>query len=132
MNLLNWYLKPKSVDADGKLYERLGIQTFKKITPFEILGRIQNRKIKTLKKLNTARLKKYSKDTVAGEIAYLFSFVFILSVSLLFVIENLNAFSMMLLLINILVNLYPIFLMRYNRFEISRVLKISVTEMLNK
>lgn len=132
MNLINWYLKPKSIEADGKLYERLGIQTFKKITPFEILGRIQNRKIKTLKKMNATGLKKYFKDTVAGEIAHLFSFVFLLSIALFFVIENLYGYSVTLLLINILVNLYPIFLMRYNRFKISRVLKISVTELLNK
>ena len=132
MKLFNWYLKPKKIEANGKLYEKLGVQIFKKITPIEILNRLRSKKIKILKKLNVNGLEKYFRDTIAGEIAHLISFIFLVVINVYMIAENLYLYSIILFILNIIVNLYPIFLMRYNRFIIARVLKKSVIELINK
>ena len=130
MTFLKWYLKPKSIEADGRLYEKLGIAVFKKFTPFEILGYVSNRRIKTLKKSSLPAVKKYFRNTISGEMAHLAALIFLSVIITFFITEGLIAASVILLLINVLVNLYPIFLMRYNRFRIAKVLKKEIMELL--
>ncbi|MEQ8243955.1 hypothetical protein [Fulvivirga sp.] len=128
--ILNWYLKPKNIEAEGRLYEKIGINSFKKITPFEILGFIKNRKMKTLNNSTLSGVKKYFRDTISGELAHLASLFFLFALATFFTVKGLLADSLILVLINILVNLYPIFLVRYNRLRIAKVLKKEVLELL--
>ncbi|MCO6164071.1 hypothetical protein [Flavobacterium sp. NRK F7] len=131
MNFLYWYLKPKKIELNGELYQTLGVDYFKSITPFELIGKIKNTKTVTIKRKNQTELKKYFKDTIAGEIAHLVS-LFILFVVVAFcILKELFVTAVLFFLTNILVNLYPIFLMRFNRFRISKVLNKPIEELLN-
>lgn len=118
---MEWYFRPYKVEKNGLIYDKLGIKTFLKLTPFEIASKIRKKKTTVIK--NKKDLKKYYKDTKNGELAHLISFLVILIASILSIFKENYFISIILFFLNILVNLYPIFLMRYNRFRISRILK---------
>ena len=99
-----------------------------KITPNEILYRIENRKRWTIK--NRRDLKKYFRDTISGELAHLGSFIILMIGTVILIYKESLIIAIILFILNVVINLYPIFLMRYNRFRISKTLKKPVTELL--
>jgi hypothetical protein len=118
--LLNWYLFPRKFEANGAIYKFLGVKMFVKITPYELLARFEGRRRWSLNK--RGMLKKYFKDSVAGEVAHFFSFLFLLAIVISLLSEGVIFWGMAVLLLNILINLYPIFLMRFNRLRIAKAL----------
>jgi hypothetical protein len=128
---MNWYLKPRKIEQNGKIYELLGIKTFVKFTPTEILARIQKKKKRRVFKSKKGLIK-YFRDTLIGELAHVASLCILLIGSIVFVVKEFYFEAIILCIINVIINLYPIFLMRYNRIRIASVLKKSIPDLYQK
>jgi hypothetical protein len=116
--LVNNYLKPKSWENDGQFYVNLGVKYFFKITPFEIRRWLTGKGAKRIK--NRKEMEKYYRETILAELTHLASFIFVLAVSLYIGFTGGLWMAITINLLNVLANLYPIFLMRYNRFRIGK------------
>lgn len=119
--VLDLYLLPKKIELTGRIYERLGIKTFLLFTPTEIRNKISGRKSKIIK--NKTRLRFYYRDTILGEIAHLFSFLLLICIAMYFAFEGESLALVVISFANVLFNIYPIFLMRYNRIRIAKNVK---------
>lgn len=122
------YFKPKYFETYNQktIYEYLGIKNFKKylITDGDLV-----RKWRNVKQINLTRnskileLQKAEKETRKYEIIHL---IFIL-VSVLIVVFKYDQLSviqwLLIIAINLYANVYPIFLQRYNRIRILRILE---------
>ncbi|WP_256003429.1 glycosyl-4,4'-diaponeurosporenoate acyltransferase CrtO family protein [Pedobacter deserti] len=117
------YFLEKKWEQKGKLYEYFGINIYRKLlvwTGWEKLTR------KTLPiGNNTEALTKLYQQTKISELNHTVIFMIVLGfnvyVALIFGFSR----SLSLLILNILLNLYPIFLQRYNRPRIKRALTLS-------
>ena len=122
------YFKPRDFEQikDRTIYDFIGIRTFKKYLPTS--GDLV-RKWKKINQFNPARLprtealhllelktRNYEWRHILG------TFLFILLI--LLIDKKLTLFDMLFLwLLNMFVNLYPIFLQRYNRIRILKLIK---------
>ncbi|MEL6970331.1 MAG: hypothetical protein AAFO02_09180 [Bacteroidota bacterium] len=122
-------MRPKTWEHNGKVYERLGVQGFVRFTPHVLWRKITGQPAKPF--INRRNLRSYFRSTVAGELAHVGSLMIMLIGSLLLYSKGYLIESLLLGGMNILVNLYPIFLMRYNRFRIAGVLGQSIQELLS-
>jgi hypothetical protein len=107
------YFYPKSFERSGKLYESLGVRTFKKYCP---TGEVWNKCLnyRDVKGNSTEDLRNYEKQTrifegihVVGGIAF-------------FALFGLNPIG---LLTNALINFYPVITQRYNRSRIQNIVE---------
>lgn len=124
------YFKPKHFETykQRTIYEYMGIRQFKKylITDGDVV-----RKWKKIRHINLDRnnrileLQHAEKETRKYEISHLV-FIFITLVILFFNYHRLSSLQWILIIvISIYANIYPIFLQRFNRIRILRVLKIA-------
>ncbi len=122
------YFKPKRFEfyRDRTIYELIGIKTFKKYLP--TTGDIvrQRRKIVQIK-IGVAdkidELYRYERQTRNYEWRHLIG-VLIFIVLTLLIDRKFTAYDWVLLTaLNLFINIYPIFLQRYNRIRIIKVLK---------
>lgn len=121
------YFEPKSFERykNRTIYEYLGVKAFKKylITDGDLVRRWRG--IKQLNHHKESRmedLKKAFRETLKFEVIHLF----FLLLSLLIVLVQYHEMTLLKLsiifLINLYANIYPIFLQRYNRIRLLRVL----------
>lgn len=134
-NFVRYYLKPKSWElyGDRPIYELFGIKFYKKYLP--TTGDLA-RKRKNLSQINITNnrineLYKYEKKTVRyewrhliGAIVYIILFIIVAGYSY----KNFTFFDWSMAIIfnsvlNLGINIYPIFLQRYNRIRIIKILK---------
>jgi len=120
--LTSSYYNEKKWERRGKIYEHLGVNFFRKLlvwTGWEKMSRKSNPV-----KNDTKALVHLHYQTKKSELGHLI---------ILFVVLGFNVFvafkfgffkSLWLLILNVLLNLYPILLQRYNRPRIARVIKI--------
>lgn len=121
-----YYFRPKAFEnrQDGKVYEKLGVRFYKKYVPTG--GNYFKERINFRPITNAASKEKglewLLSFTRSAEFVHvlLFAFTFVVSVSALFRGEFRGAFVSTL--INLIVNIYPIMLQRYNRVKIIKVL----------
>ena len=122
------YFKPHRLEVRGKktIYDYLGIKIFKKylITDGDIVRKRRN--IKQLHLQEDGRLvalEKAERQTRKFELIHLI----FLAITILIIVLNYSNLSIqqwvMINLINLYANIYPIFLQRYNRIRIMRVLE---------
>lgn len=114
--LADLYFTPRFWERSGKLYELLGIRFFKKYLP--TTGDLMQRKVwrrKTLGDGRTKTLKSYERTTRMCEVTHLIFFFAYFSLFLVPGNTTLDVVS------NLLVNVYPIMLQRYNRARLYRV-----------
>lgn len=121
------YYKPKKIECLGNrpIYEFIGIRLYKKYLPFtgDIARRwrhITQVKLHSAERIN--ELYKYEKQTRKYEVRHLAGAI--LFIVLVFVSgKELTLFDRVFLtLLNLYVNIYPVFLQRYNRIRIIQVL----------
>lgn len=123
---MNQYFRPKKFELykNKTIYDLIGIRWFKKylITDGNLVR--QWRKVKSI---NSGKNKfdefyKAEKETKKYEIIHLtFVLIFVLIVGLKF--KNITLLNwIIILLINLYANIYPIFLQRYNRIRIIKVI----------
>lgn len=122
------YFNPKyfEVYKNKSIYEYLGIKHFKKylITDGDLVRRWRNIKQINLKANDRiGNLKKAEQETRKYEIIHLF----FLLMTILIIAFNFQKFSplqwVIINIINLYANIYPIFLQRYNRIRILKLLK---------
>ena len=117
------YYDEKSWEQKGKIYEKLGINIFRKflvLVGWEKVVRKGNPIEKNTKALN--HLKYGTKQSEFGHIIILF---IVLGFNIVVFFKYGFAAALWLLVLNIFLNLYPIFLQRYNRPRLIRAIRIS-------
>lgn len=121
------YFEPKFFEhyKNRTLYEYLGVKAFKKylITDGDLVRRWRGiKQLNHHKESRTEDLKKAIRETLKFEVIHLF----FLLLSLLIVLVQYHEMTLLKLsiifLINLYANIYPIFLQRYNRIRLLRVL----------
>ncbi len=117
--LLLSYFAPKNFEE--KLYSVLAVDKFVQITPLAIWARISGKNNTIVKSKRSAL--KYFRETLLGEVSHLTCLIFLFLVSCFaFSIGDFLA-GIAFIFFNLLVNLYPIFLMRHNRLKIAKTLR---------
>lgn len=121
--LTSSYYNVKGWEHGGKVYEPLGVNFYRKLLVWigwEKLNKKANPVEKSTNALMTLRYK--TKQSELGHLIILF-IVLGFNVYVAFKFGVLK--SLWLFLLNVLLNLYPIFLQRYNRPRIERALRLS-------
>jgi len=116
------YYDEKEWERKGKIYEDLGINFFRKLlvwTGWEKLIRKSN----PIEK-NTKALVNLHYQTRKSELDHLIILLIVLGFNVFVVFKFGVVKSLWLFILNVLLNLYPIFLQRYNRPRIERVLNL--------
>jgi len=117
------YYNEKDWELKGKLYEFLGIHFFRKLLVWFGWEKL-NKKSNPVEK-NTDALIHLQYRTKQSELGHLIILVIVLGFSIFVAFKFGIIESLWLLLLNILLNLYPIFLQRYNRPRLERAIKLS-------
>jgi hypothetical protein len=121
--LTNQYFKEKAWERRGKIYETLGINFYRKLLVWIRWERI-SKKTKSVKK-NTKALLNLHYQTKHDELGHLIVLIIVLGFNIFVAFKFGVLKSLWLLIVNILVNLYPVILQRYNRPRIQRTLQLS-------
>jgi hypothetical protein len=121
-NLTSPYYTARAWEHKGKLYEYFGINLFRQllvIIGWEKLNKKSNPIEKSAKALehNLLRTKK-------SELGHLIIFLIVLGVTLIVIINRGLRDAIWLIIFNIILNLYPVLLQRYNRPRIERALQL--------
>ncbi|MCW3464739.1 hypothetical protein [Chitinophaga nivalis] len=117
------YYHEKEWEQKGKIYEQLGINLFRKLlvwTGWEKLNKKSNPIAK-----NTAALVHVHYQTKKNELGPLIIFLIVLGFTIFVAFQFGVRRSLWLLVLNVLLNLYPIFLQRYNRPRVARAIQLS-------
>jgi len=122
------YFSPKTFEfyRDRTIYDLIGIKIYKKYLP--TTGDIvrQKRKITQIKISNTGKINelyKYERKTRNYEWRHVMGAIIFIGLTLM-LYRKLTIFDWIFLpILNLYINIYPIFLQRYNRIRIIKVLK---------
>lgn len=107
-------------EINGKIYKKLGIKAFKFIllnSPFVLL----NKGLK-LKKNDKAQISQLEKKMKIVEFGHLIGAIMVFAIMPIMFYRSWK-FSIWLMIFNILFHIYPIFLQRYNRLRIERIMR---------
>ncbi|ETZ24112.1 hypothetical protein [Pedobacter sp. V48] len=117
------YFKEKEWERSGKIYEYLGINFFRKLLVWIGWEKVI-RKSNPIEK-NAKALVNLHYQTKKSELDHLIILLIVLGFNMFVALEFGVLKSLWLLLLNVLLNLYPIFLQRYNRPRIARAINLS-------
>lgn len=117
------YYKEKEWEDRGKIYELLGINLFRKLLLWIGWEKL-NKKSNPIEK-NTISLSHRHYRTKQSELGHIIIFIIVLGFTVFVALEYGIRESLWLLVLNILLNLYPIFLQRYNRPRYQRAIYLS-------
>lgn len=121
--LASSYYDQKKWERRGKVYEHLGINFFRKLlvwTGWERLIRKSNPVEK-----NAEALIHLHNQTKKSELGHLIILVLVSGFNFFVAFKFGFSKSLWLLVLNILLNLYPVLLQRYNRPRLARIIKLS-------
>jgi hypothetical protein len=121
--LTSSYYNEKGWERRGKIYKHLGINFFRKLlvwTGWERLNKTSN----PIEK-NTKALMNLHYQTKKSELGHVIILLIVLGFNVFVAFKFGVLKSLWLLVLNILLNLYPIFLQRYNRPRIERAINLS-------
>lgn len=117
------YYKEKKWENRGKVYELLGINFFRKLLLWIGWEKL-NKKANPIEK-NTKSLSHLLYRTKQSELGHIIIFIIVLGFTMFVALEHGIRESLWLLVLNILLNLFPIFLQRYNRPRYLRAIYLS-------
>lgn len=117
------YFEEKQWERRGKVYENLGINMFRKILVWIGWEKL-NKKANPVKH-NTIALQHLHYQTKKSELGHLVILLIVFGFNLFVAFKFSVLSSLWLLALNILLNLYPIFLQRYNRPRIERAIHVA-------
>ena len=120
--LASSYFNQKHWERKGKFYERLGINYFRKVLVWIGWERVIRKSNPIEKNIKTLTNLHY--QTKKSELDHLIILIIVAGFNVLVAFKFGIVESLWLLLLNILLNLYPIFLQRYNRPRIERAINI--------
>jgi hypothetical protein len=125
----NKYYRIKHFEREGKIYESLGIKWFKKL----LLKIARSRKNEApfnryfLKELSIEGIIEFENKSKKSERSHVIIAIIILvyQFRIIIFLEGISdvLFLLFFTVLNVLTNIYPIFLQRYNRIRIKRVLQ---------
>lgn len=120
--LIELYLTPRFWERNGKLYEFLGIKIFKKYVPTsgDYVRRHWGRTLRRIKSIEGAR--EYEKTTRVSELAHVTLFLVSVPLMVLYLILGVVGPFWSLVVANLLINIYPVMLQRYNRARIYKII----------
>ena len=121
--LTSSYYDPKSWERSGEIYRYLGVDFFRKLLVWIGWEKLI-RKSSPIEK-NTKALVHLHYQTKRSEIDHLIILIIVLAFNVFVAIQYGILKSMSLLILNVILNLYPILLQRYNRPRIERALNLS-------
>jgi hypothetical protein len=116
------YFKEKNWEQKGKTYEQLGIHFFRKL--LVIVGWEKLNKKENPVKNNLAALIHLEYRTKQSELGHLIIFFIVGGFSIYVAIRYSFSASSWLIFLNLLLNIYPILLQRYNRPRLQRAIQI--------
>jgi hypothetical protein len=115
--------KEKGWERGGKIYEKVGVNFFRKVLVWVGWEKL-NKKLNPVEKNTKALLHLYD-QTKKSELGHFIILLIVIGFDVYVAFEFGIAKSFWLLGLNILLNLYPIFLQRYNRPRIERAIILS-------
>ena len=121
-NFKSNYFKEKVWEKGGKIYEKLGINIFRKL--LVLIGWEKLNKKANPVKNDIDALTILAYRTKQSELGHIIIFFIVLGFTICVSIEYNFAESLWLILLNIILNVYPILLQRYNRPRLYRALKL--------
>ena len=121
--LTSSYFNEKTWELKGQLYESLGINFFRKLLVWIGWEKL-NKKSNPVEK-NTQALTHLHYRTKQSELGHVIIFSIVMGFTVFVVFKFGILTSLWLLILNIILNLYPIFLQRYNRPRIERDVNLS-------
>jgi hypothetical protein len=121
--LTSSYYNEKGWERRGKIYEPLGINFFRKLLVWIGWEKL-NKKATPIEK-NTKALMNLRYQTKKSELGHVIIFIIVLGFNVFVAFKFGVLKSLWLLILNVLLNLYPIFLQRYNRPRIERAINLS-------
>lgn len=116
------YYKLKSWEQGGKIYEKLGINIFRKLLVLVGWEKL-NKKANPVKN-NIEDLTHLAYRTKQSELGHIIIFFIVLGFTIYVGIKFTIADSLWLIFLNIILNVYPAFLQRYNRPRFQRALEV--------
>ena len=117
------YYLEKVWERKGKIYESFGINFFRKLLVWIGWERL-NKKSNPIEK-NTKALMHLHYQTKQSELGHVIIFIIVLGFNVFVAFKFGILKSLSLFILNILLNLYPILLQRYNRPRIERAINLS-------
>lgn len=117
------YYNDKAWERRGKIYESFGINFFRKLLVWIGWEKL-NKKSNPIAK-DTKALAHLHYQTKKSELGHLIIFIVVLGFNIFVAFRFGIHKSMWLLVLNILLNLYPILLQRYNRPRLERAINLS-------
>ncbi len=117
------YYNEQPWERGGKIYQSLGIDFYRKLLVW--IGWEKLNKKAALVEKNTEALKHLHYRTKKSELGHLIIMIIVLGFNIFVALKFGIVKSFSLLILNILFNLYPVLLQRYNRPRIERAIKIS-------
>ena len=120
--LIELYLTPRFWERNGKLYKFLGIKVFKKYVPTsgDYVRRRFGATLIRIKSIEDVR--EYEKHTRASELAHVTLFLATVPLMVLYLILGVVGPFWSLVVANLLINIYPVMLQRYNRARIYKII----------
>ncbi|MCC8408800.1 hypothetical protein LJ707_07655 [Mucilaginibacter sp. UR6-1] len=117
------YYDEKNWERGGKIYEQFGVNFFRKLLVWIGWEKL-NKKNNPVAK-DTAALVNLHYQTKKSELGHVIILFIVLGFNVYVAIQFGFIKSLSLLILNILLNLYPVFLQRYNRPRIARAINLS-------
>ncbi len=117
------YYDSKNWEQKGKVYEKFGVTIFRKI--LVLIGWEKVIRKSTPIEKNTSALKNLYLQTKKSEFNHLIILIIVSVATVCVAIQYGVIKSLWLVILNVLLNLYPILLQRYNRPRIARMLNLS-------
>ena len=125
MNLLfkvfnDHYFRSKKFEQNNKIYNSLGIPIFKKL----IMRMVKNKKVRNynLMQFSISGLKEFEYQSRINEIKHIIIAILMIFISIGLCCVHSYIKALLLLVMNIILNIYPICLQRYNRIRINKIL----------
>ncbi len=108
---------------DEKVNEMLGLEPFKWVI-MNSFFKYLNPKLSIQKRIFMSELREYRSEMTKAEFNHNFAFLFMGIFILIKVFQGFYIFAIVMLLVNILINLYPILLQQQNKRRIDRYLQL--------
>ncbi|WP_409079701.1 hypothetical protein [Salibacter sp.] len=129
----NYFLFGFNFERNTRFYEKIGIRTFKYLVPTcgDLWIKLYQRIFKKKVSLTTTRKKAvhFATMTQVYELIHYFGFALLLTINIIVLLQGKINSTIWIFLMNIVVNLYPIILNRYNRIRLSKIYDIKKKEL---
>jgi hypothetical protein len=122
------YYQPKRWEKDGKIYEYMGVKYFKKLLFYFARNKRKDAFYRNyfLKEHSLQGLASFEKKTRKSERSHVIIAFWMLLFTIFLLLDIRSVWDQLVIIMfvitNIFTNIYPIFLQRYNRFRIQKVL----------